>query len=118
MNAGIYREGGGAGGLPLPRKNLQALTVAIGVIAFLAVILGPSLLVLAPGYGSGMAKVWRMLNKGALYTFPVVLMGLGIPVVLAVLGAFVVRGIGNLSFPLPEGGIVTVVYPILFAPGG
>ncbi len=29
----------------------------------------------------------------------------------------VVRGFGNLSFPQPEGGIVTVVYPILFNPG-
>jgi len=29
----------------------------------------------------------------------------------------VVRGFGNLSFPQPEGGIVTVVYPILFSPG-
>jgi Ca-activated chloride channel family protein len=31
--------------------------------------------------------------------------------------ACVVRGFGNLSFPQPEGGIVTVTYPILFAPG-
>jgi hypothetical protein len=29
----------------------------------------------------------------------------------------VVRGFGNLSFPQPEGGIVTVVYPIMFDPG-
>ena len=29
----------------------------------------------------------------------------------------VVRGFGNLSFPQPEGGIVTVVYPIHFSPG-
>ncbi len=29
----------------------------------------------------------------------------------------VVRSFSNLSFPEPEGGIVTVVYPILFAPG-
>ncbi|MBK6461392.1 MAG: AgmX/PglI C-terminal domain-containing protein [Myxococcales bacterium] len=29
----------------------------------------------------------------------------------------VVRGFGNLSFPQPEGGIVTVVYPITFSPG-
>ena len=29
----------------------------------------------------------------------------------------VVRGFGNLSFPQPEGGMVTVVYPILFDPG-
>jgi hypothetical protein len=29
----------------------------------------------------------------------------------------VVRGFGNLSFPQPEGGMVTVVYPIMFAPG-
>ncbi|WP_394831858.1 AgmX/PglI C-terminal domain-containing protein [Pendulispora rubella] len=29
----------------------------------------------------------------------------------------VVRGFGNLSFPQPEGGIVTVVYPIIFSPG-
>ena len=29
----------------------------------------------------------------------------------------VVRGFGNLSFPQPEGGIVTVVYPIMFSPG-
>jgi hypothetical protein len=28
----------------------------------------------------------------------------------------VVRSFGNLSFPQPEGGIVTVVYPIIFAP--
>ena len=28
----------------------------------------------------------------------------------------VVRGFGNLSFPEPEGGLVTVVYPILFTP--
>jgi len=29
----------------------------------------------------------------------------------------VVRAFGNLSFPQPEGGVVTVVYPIAFAPG-
>ena len=29
----------------------------------------------------------------------------------------VVRGFNNLSFPQPEGGIVTVVYPIIFTPG-
>jgi hypothetical protein len=29
----------------------------------------------------------------------------------------VVRGFANLSFPQPEGGNVTVVYPILFSPG-
>ena len=29
----------------------------------------------------------------------------------------VVRGFGSLSFPQPEGGIVTVVYPIMFNPG-
>jgi hypothetical protein len=29
----------------------------------------------------------------------------------------VVRGFGNLSFPQPEGGMVTVVYPIVFSPG-
>jgi hypothetical protein len=29
----------------------------------------------------------------------------------------VVRGFGNLSFPQPEGGMVTVVYPISFSPG-
>ena len=34
-------------------------------------------------------------------------------VVACVIGAFT-----GLSFPQPEGGIVTVVYPILFAPGG
>ena len=28
----------------------------------------------------------------------------------------VVRGFGNLSFPQPEGGLVTVVYPIVFSP--
>ena len=31
--------------------------------------------------------------------------------------ACVVRGFGNLSFPQPEGGVVSVVYPIIFAPG-
>jgi hypothetical protein len=29
----------------------------------------------------------------------------------------VVRGFGNLSFPQPDGGMVTVVYPIMFSPG-
>ena len=29
----------------------------------------------------------------------------------------VVRGFGNLSFPQPEGGIVTVVFPLIFSPG-
>jgi hypothetical protein len=29
----------------------------------------------------------------------------------------VVRGFDNLSFPQPEGGVVTVVYPIMFNPG-
>ncbi len=29
----------------------------------------------------------------------------------------VARGFGNLSFPQPEGGVVTVVYPIIFNPG-
>jgi len=30
----------------------------------------------------------------------------------------VVRGFGNLSFPPPQGGIVTVAYPITLTPGG
>jgi Ca-activated chloride channel family protein len=30
----------------------------------------------------------------------------------------VVRSFGNMSFPAPEGGVVSVVYPIAFAPGG
>jgi hypothetical protein len=30
----------------------------------------------------------------------------------------VVRSFYGLSFPQPEGGIVTVVYPIMFSPGG
>ncbi len=30
----------------------------------------------------------------------------------------VVRGFANLSFPQPEGGVVTVSYPIVFNPGG
>ncbi len=29
----------------------------------------------------------------------------------------VVRGFQNLSFPQPDGGVVTVVYPVIFAPG-
>jgi hypothetical protein len=29
----------------------------------------------------------------------------------------ILRGFGNLSFPQPEGGIVTVVFPIIFTPG-
>jgi hypothetical protein len=29
----------------------------------------------------------------------------------------VVRAFGNLSFPQPEGGVVTVVFPIMFSPG-
>jgi uncharacterized Zn-binding protein involved in type VI secretion len=32
--------------------------------------------------------------------------------------ACVVSGFGGLTFPPPKGGIVTVVYPIMFAPGG
>jgi len=32
--------------------------------------------------------------------------------------ACVIRGFGNLSFPQPEGGIVTVIYPIIFSPDG
>jgi hypothetical protein len=31
--------------------------------------------------------------------------------------ACIVKGFADLSFPKPEGGIVTVVYPIAFAPG-
>ena len=31
--------------------------------------------------------------------------------------ACVVKGFGDLSFPAPDGGIVTVVYPISFSPG-
>jgi hypothetical protein len=29
----------------------------------------------------------------------------------------IVRGFDHLSFPKPEGGIVTVTYPIIFSPG-
>jgi len=32
--------------------------------------------------------------------------------------ACVVRKVGGLRFPMPEGGPVTVVYPIMFSPGG
>jgi hypothetical protein len=32
--------------------------------------------------------------------------------------ACVVKGFEKLVFPPPEGGIVTVTYPIMFSPGG
>ena len=36
----------------------------------------------------------------------------------AMLAACVVRQVRTVQFPAPEGGAVTVVYPILFSPGG
>ena len=93
MNAGIYREGGTAEGLPLPRKSLSGLTAAIGVLAVVAVIMSPMLLGFAGWGHASAANAWRLMKDGGiLWTGLVLLLDLFVPIMLAVLGAFVVRG--------------------------
>ncbi len=92
MNAHIYREGGEAGGLPLPRKNLPALTIIVAVLAFVALILSPMLLGFAAGR-HGVAGAWRLVKEGGIvWTGPVLLLNFVVPIALAVIGAFVMRG--------------------------
>jgi hypothetical protein len=92
VNAQIYREGAGAGGLPLPRKSLSALTIIVALLAFIALVLSPMLLAFAAG-NHGVAGVWRLVKEGGLvWMGPVLLLDLAVPITLAVLGAFVMRG--------------------------
>lgn len=93
MNAHIYREGGGGGGgLPLPRKSLSALTIIVAVLAFVALSLSPMLLALAGG-NHGAGGVWRLVKEGGVVWMGLVLLlDLLVPITLAVLGAFVMRG--------------------------
>lgn len=89
-NQGMYREGGApVGGLPLPRARLMPLTIAIGVTAFLALVV-PWLLFGVVGHGG--AGAWRMFRNGGWPMYLILLSGVVTPILVAVLGAFVVRG--------------------------
>src|SRR3954449_8268654 len=92
MNAHIYREGGGGGGLPLPRKRLSALTIIVAALAFVALNLSPMLLGFVGG-NHGIAGAWRLVKEGGIiWMAPLLLLDVLLPITLAVLGAFVMRG--------------------------
>lgn len=88
-NQGIYREGGGGGGLPLPRAHLLAFTVGVCALALGAVVLSPALLALLGGSAAG---AWRIFRNGGVAMYSLVALNLLAPVVIAGLGAFVLRG--------------------------
>jgi hypothetical protein len=88
-NQGIYREAGPAGGLPFPRSNIVALTVVVVLLALLATMLPMALLVVIGRSGAG---AWRMFKDGGPWMWLVLLAELGLPLLAALLGAFVMRG--------------------------
>ncbi len=88
-NQGIYREAGGAGGLPLPRSNLALFTGVVAVLAFMAIVMPPALLAVT---GRGMAGAWRIFRDGGGSMWLILLCGLLGPVIAAALGSFVLRG--------------------------
>lgn len=89
-NQGMYREGGLAvPGLPLPRARLVPLTVLVGIVAFLAIVMSLAIFV---GIGGGMSGAWRLFRNGGWPMWFIVLSDLFAPILIAVLGAFVLRG--------------------------
>jgi hypothetical protein len=88
-NQGIYREAGHAGGLPLPRAYLLPLTIVVALIALLAIAMSPSLLAVP---GRGMAGAWRIFRDGGASMWLILFANVTLPIVLALLGAFALRG--------------------------
>ena len=88
-NQGIYREPGAASGLPLPRARIMPLTIVVVLLALVALTLPPLLLVLAGGSTAG---AWRLFRDGGMSMWLLLLLDLAAPVVIAALGAFVLRG--------------------------
>ena len=88
-NHGIYREPGTAGGLPLPRTRLMGLTIVVALLAFLAVVT-PQMLLAVVGHSA--AGAWRLFKEGGLSMYVLLLLDLAMPIAIAVLGAFVLRG--------------------------
>ncbi len=88
-NQGIYREAGGASGLPLPRSNLSLFTGVVVALALLAIAMPPALLAAT---GGGMAGAWRLFRDGGGSMWLILLCGLVAPIVAATLGSFVLRG--------------------------
>ncbi|HEY8074844.1 MAG TPA: AgmX/PglI C-terminal domain-containing protein [Labilithrix sp.] len=88
---GIYREAPPAGGLPFPRANLGAYTAAVVVLGLLAI--GMPFVVLV-AIGRGGAGAWRIFRDGGSSMWLLVLLALVVPVAIAALGVFLVRGKG------------------------
>ena len=89
-NRGIYREPGATGGgLPLPRARLVPFTIVIVLLALASIVMGPTLLAVA---GRSTSGAWRLFREGGLSMYLVLLLDLGAPVVVAGLGAFMIRG--------------------------
>ncbi len=86
---GVYREGAPAGGLPLPRKALGVLTAIVILLGVLA-IGAPS--VLLGVVERGRAGAWRLFVDGGTSMWPLVLLGVVVPIAVAGLGVFVMRG--------------------------
>ncbi len=89
MSQGIYREGGAAAGLPFVRVRLGVLTAIVLALAALAIVMPPMLLVVL-ARGTGYA--WRMLKDAGAGAYVLLLLDVLLPVALAALGAYVVRG--------------------------
>ena len=88
-NQGIYREPGPVGGLPLPRARILPLTIVVALLALVAIALPALLLAVAGGSVSG---AWRLFKEGGGSMFLLLLLDVAIPVAIAALGSFVLRG--------------------------
>ena len=89
-NQGMYREAGLAvPGLPFPRARLVPLTVLVGIVAFLAIVMSLAIFV---GIGGGMTGAWRLFRNGGWPMWFILVSDLFAPILIAVLGAFVLRG--------------------------
>jgi len=88
-NVGVYREPGAAGGLPLPRARLVPFTVVVALLAAIAIAFSPILLALV---GHSLAGAWMLFREGGLSMWLLLLLDVVVPVAVAAMGAFVLRG--------------------------
>src|ERR1700722_8466625 len=88
-NQGGYGPPGATGVSRLPRAHGTPLTIVVALLALAALVLPPSLLALAGGSAAG---AWRIFKDGGALMYLLLLLDMGMPVVVAVLGALVMRG--------------------------
>ena len=88
-NVGVYREPGAVGGLPLPRARLVPFTIVVALLAALAIVLSPLFLAVV---GHSVSGAWLLFREGGMAMWLLLLLDFAVPVAVAAMGAFVLRG--------------------------